>query len=210
MTDEIEAIRARHEKSAHHLSQTIAQRDTWMIQAYTDRATLLRLLDAARRSPLKSPAPLSKEPDMPVNTNDLRDMATEFWETAFTEMVIEAANQLDSTRTERNILRAKLDAAREELRTEIRWKSDMEMSTLREALLKHSWQEITGGQNLVTVDTAINAFRQWLADEGLVVVPREATDAMLAHGNMDNIAGCHMDEIWLSMIAAAPDVLGKP
>jgi ATPase subunit of ABC transporter with duplicated ATPase domains len=53
---------------------------------------------------------------MPVNTNDLRDMASEFRETTFTKMVIEAANQLDSTRTERNILRAELDAAREELR----------------------------------------------------------------------------------------------
>jgi hypothetical protein len=53
---------------------------------------------------------------MPVNTNDLRDMASEFRGTSFTAMVIEAANQLDSTRTERNILRAELDAAREELR----------------------------------------------------------------------------------------------
>jgi hypothetical protein len=52
---------------------------------------------------------------MPVNTNDLRDMASEFRGTSFTAMVIEAANQLDSTRTERNILRAELDAAREEL-----------------------------------------------------------------------------------------------
>jgi hypothetical protein len=52
----------------------------------------------------------------PVNTNDLRDMASEFRGTTFTEMVIEAANQLDNTRTERNILRAELDAAREELR----------------------------------------------------------------------------------------------
>jgi hypothetical protein len=45
--DELEAIRERHEASAHHLSQTIAQLGAWMIQAHTDRATLLRLLDAA-------------------------------------------------------------------------------------------------------------------------------------------------------------------
>jgi BMFP domain-containing protein YqiC len=57
---------------------------------------------------------------MPVNTNDLRDMASEFRETSFTAMVIEAANQLDSTRTERNILRAELTAAREELRESAR------------------------------------------------------------------------------------------
>ena len=70
---------------------------------------------------------------MPVNTNDLRDMASEFRETSFTAMVIEAANQLDSTRTERNILRAELTAAREELREVkvssrhpevIRWRND--------------------------------------------------------------------------------------
>jgi hypothetical protein len=62
---------------------------------------------------------------MPVNTNDLRDMASEFRGTTFTEMVIEAANQLDSTRTERNILRAELTAAREELR-DGGWCYDME------------------------------------------------------------------------------------
>jgi hypothetical protein len=112
MSDELEAIRARHEACGH----TIEWPNFDSFEAHIDRATLLRLLDAARRSPLKSPAPFSKEPDMPVNTNDLRDMASEFRETTFTEMVIEAANQLDSTRTERNILRAELTAAREELR----------------------------------------------------------------------------------------------
>lgn len=109
--DELEAIRARHEACGH----TIEWPNFDSFEAHNDRATLLRLLDAARMSPLKSPAPFSKEPDMPVNTNDLRDMASEFRETKFTEMVIEAANQLDSTRTERNILRAELTAAREEL-----------------------------------------------------------------------------------------------
>jgi hypothetical protein len=112
MSDELEAIRARHEACGH----TIEWPNFDSFEAHNDRATLLRLLDAARRSPLKSPAPFSKEPDMPVNTNDLRDMASEFRETTFTEMVIEAANQLDSTRTERNILRAELTATREELR----------------------------------------------------------------------------------------------
>jgi hypothetical protein len=56
-------------------------------------------------------------------------------------------------------------------------------------------------------DAAILALREWLEAEGLVVVPREATGWMLAHGENDNIAGCHMDEIWRSMIAAAPDAL---
>jgi hypothetical protein len=50
-----------------------------------------------------------------VNTNDLRELASEFRESGFTSMVIDAANELDDTRTARNILQAELDAARAEL-----------------------------------------------------------------------------------------------
>ena len=46
------------------------------------------------------------------------------------------------------------------------------MKTLRETILKHSWQEDMVGPHLVRVDDAIDALRQWLADEGLVVVPK--------------------------------------
>jgi hypothetical protein len=34
-------------------------------------------------------------------------------------------------------------------------------------MLKHSWQEDMVGPDLVRVDDAIDALRQWLADEGL-------------------------------------------
>jgi hypothetical protein len=58
---------------------------------------------------------------------------------------------------------------------------------------------------------AILAFRQWLADEGLVVVPREATAemkaALMAKSPL-NAMRCKL--AWDHMIAAAPDVLGKP
>ena len=49
----------------------------------------------------------------PVNTNDLRDYADRIGN-PYAQFVIDAANELDDTRTERNILRAELDAAREE------------------------------------------------------------------------------------------------
>jgi hypothetical protein len=51
----------------------------------------------------------------PVNTNDLRDYAGRIGN-PYAQFVIDAANELDDTRTERNILRAELAAAREELR----------------------------------------------------------------------------------------------
>jgi NTP pyrophosphatase (non-canonical NTP hydrolase) len=42
---DIEEIRARHRAAEHHLSQTVAQLGAWMMQAHTDRATLLALVD---------------------------------------------------------------------------------------------------------------------------------------------------------------------
>jgi hypothetical protein len=59
-------------------------------------------------------------------------------------------------------------------------------------------------------DAAILALRQWLADEGLVVVPREATKDVLWIGIKVRHEGASVEEIYAAMIAAAPDVLGKP
>jgi hypothetical protein len=72
-------------------------------------------------------------------------------------------------------------------------------------------------------DAAILALRQWLADEGLTVVPREATEAMsdafyhsLSHGYPDHRRerqsenrGWAMQShfVWDTFIAAAPDAL---
>ena len=64
-------------------------------------------------------------------------------------------------------------------------------------------------------DAALSAFRAWLAYEGLVVVPKLPSEdqfragsafrfAVETHGYKDT-AG-----IYEAMIAAAPDVLGKP
>lgn len=81
------------------------------------------------------------------------------------------------------------------------------MSTLRETILKHSWQEDMVGPHLVRVDDAIDALRQWLADEGLVIVPAEPTPRMFEANSK-----CTSQELWAgigwaAMIAAAPDAL---
>jgi hypothetical protein len=88
------------------------------------------------------------------------------------------------------------------------------MSTLREALAR----AITGAESgdrrpseERQADAALSALRQWLTDEGLVVVPREATAemkaALMAKSPL-NAMRCKL--AWDHMIAAAPDVLGKP
>lgn len=81
------------------------------------------------------------------------------------------------------------------------------MTTLREEMLKHSWQEDMVGPDLLRVDDALSALRQWLADEGLVVVPREPTPRMFEANSK-----CTTQELWAgigwaAMIAAAPDAL---
>jgi hypothetical protein len=97
------------------------------------------------------------------------------------------------------------------------------VKTLRETILKHSWQEDMVGPHLVRVDDAIDALRQWLADEWLVVVPGEATIAMThavwttdlprpdMHGDYSDLdVQMAARDIWRSMIAAAPDALKAP
>ena len=50
----------------------------------------------------------------PVNTNDLRDYADRIGN-PYSQFILDAADNLDDVRTERNILQAELDAARAEL-----------------------------------------------------------------------------------------------
>ena len=90
--------------------------------------------------------------------------------------------------------------------------------TLREALLKHSWQEDMVGPHLVRVDDAIDALRQWLANEGLVVVPKSLTEEM-TQALWFEISCVHPDQgffrrgsentVWRHTLAAAPDALAK-
>jgi hypothetical protein len=70
--------------------------------------------------------------------------------------------------------------------------------------------EISFRQDCVT---ALSAFRQWLEDEGLVVVPREATFGMYGATSKHCEDVLKAGEppnpfrVWSLMIAAAPDAL---
>jgi hypothetical protein len=79
-------------------------------------------------------------------------------------------------------------------------------------------------------DAAILALRQWMDAEGLVCVPREATEGMhdkaaevfhaervkqrleslKLYGEAAYASWPFSEQMWAAMIAAAPDVLGKP
>jgi hypothetical protein len=79
-------------------------------------------------------------------------------------------------------------------------------------MLKHSWQEDMVGPHLVRVDDAIDALRQWLADEGLVVVPGEATTrmwmaAVVVQQDDIQLTPDEIRQAWRAMISAAPDAL---
>jgi DNA-binding transcriptional LysR family regulator len=84
--------------------------------------------------------------------------------------------------------------------------------TLKEKLTRETWND-RDGEIVLTVDDALSALRQWLADEGLVVVPGEATEeqikeAMLFRSlnerppHVHNTAG-----LYRAMLSAAPDAL---
>ena len=93
------------------------------------------------------------------------------------------------------------------------------MKTLRETILKHSWQEDMVGPHLVRVDDALSALRQWMEDEGLVVVPREPTVGMFRALTLSQVGdddqnyrlGCwalgSFAADYAAMISAAPDAL---
>jgi hypothetical protein len=78
--DELEAIRARHEAEEAHPILEVTERPGWYIQvalkAHADRATLLRLLDAAReelrevREAALSALGLLDDPSCPVTGLD--------------------------------------------------------------------------------------------------------------------------------------------
>jgi hypothetical protein len=65
---------------------------------------------------------------------------------------------------------------------------------------------------MLTVDDALSALRQWFADEGLVVVPREATASMCTHASLVEVDDIELTPseyraAWQAMISAAPDAL---
>jgi hypothetical protein len=84
------------------------------------------------------------------------------------------------------------------------------VKTLREALIA-SYEKRDGHSLKHThpehADAALSALRQWLADKGLVVVPREATGAMFSAALQRDDHGDLYHGIYTAMISAAPDAL---
>jgi hypothetical protein len=84
--------------------------------------------------------------------------------------------------------------------------------TLKEKLTRETWND-RDGEIVLTVDDALSALRQWLADEGLVVVPACCTAAMSDataqyRAEMQRRGRpVHPDDLWALMLAAAPDPL---
>ena len=94
----------------------------------------------------------------------------------------------------------------------------MEMtSTLRQALAEALTEYTTNLDEVALIEAiASRAFCQWVEAEGLVVVPIHSTLQMDEAGSkeaqMAHAEGISVDAevMWDFMIAAAPDVLGKP
>ena len=76
----------------------------------------------------------------------------------------------------------------------------------------HDWDAADQNQYRNLARAAILALRQWMDAEGLVCVPREATDDMQVAGTEDWLCERAMEDralaCWKAMIAAAPDALG--
>jgi hypothetical protein len=56
-------------------------------------------------------------------------------------------------------------------------------------------------------DAALSVLRQWLADEGLAIVPKKATGAMFSAALQRDDHGDLYHGIYTAMISAAPDAL---
>jgi hypothetical protein len=63
-----------------------------------------------------------------------------------------------------------------------------------------------GAEGERIADAAVLALRQWMDAEGLVCVPRDATEEMSDASPFGHGLASHT---WAAMIAAAPDVLGE-
>jgi hypothetical protein len=74
----------------------------------------------------------------------------------------------------------------------------------------YDWDIADQDQYRNLAQAALATFREWLAEHGLVVVPREATASMLAHARLVEVDDIELtpseyQAAWRAMIAAAPD-----
>ena len=85
--------------------------------------------------------------------------------------------------------------------------------TIAEAIYRHPNRDVSDAYKIA--DDALATVRQWLADEGLAVVPREATSHMCTHASLVEVDDIELTPseycaAWRAMIAAAPDALKAP
>ena len=73
--------------------------------------------------------------------------------------------------------------------------------------MKTLWDVLADQFGRGTANDAMPIIREWLEAEGLVVVPREATEEVLWIGIKVRHEGASVGEIYATMIAAAPDAL---
>ena len=59
-------------------------------------------------------------------------------------------------------------------------------------------------------DAALSVLRQWLADQGLAIVPKKATGAMFSAALQRDDHGDLYHGIYTAMISAVPDALKAP
>jgi hypothetical protein len=84
--------------------------------------------------------------------------------------------------------------------------------TIAESIYRHPNRDVSDAYKIA--DDALATVREWLEKNGLAVVPRDPSDAMAEAGW--SVRGTQFEptpdaqEIYRAMIAAAPDVLGKP
>ena len=84
--------------------------------------------------------------------------------------------------------------------------------TIAESIYRHPNRDVSDAYKIA--DDALATVREWLEKNGLAVVPRDPSDAMAEAGW--SVRGTQFEptpdaqEIYRAMIAASPDVLGKP
>jgi len=84
---------------------------------------------------------------------------------------------------------------------------DQDPDRVLESMDKHRQPVIMWTHWKGEADAALSVLRQWLADEGLAIVPKKATGAMFSAALQRDDHGDLYHGIYTAMISAAPDAL---
>jgi hypothetical protein len=181
---EFEAIKARHEsdnQSSAWKLNTMHGRD-----AHTDRATLITLVEAERDRADKAEAqidPASKQWNADVVGINPTDTGPVFFEKMATY-------------------------ARSRIAQGEQWMT-ISMLQYAELLERASRADKAEAELAEAKQAALATFREWLEQNGLVVVPRKATEEMIARASLVEVDDIELtpseyQAAWQAMLAAAP------